>query len=219
MYQPGFAVYIALGIGFNTMAAPTLLEKLEQMQGPDLQRWLIAIFVAGALVIGAVFGGYVIFFHDHTFETDAEKWGQFGDFVGGSANPILGFLTLTAFVLTLLLQNRQLQLSTVELRLSREELELTRHELERSAKAQEMSEAALRAQAMTAERTAELSTLNFLLENYRAEHESLKGQAFMSIDPRAKRPDVVKERIRRLEVIVDNRYNELTKESNDSRTT
>lgn len=195
-----------------------MLDKFEQMQSPDLQRWLVAIFVSGALVIGAVFGGYAIFFHGHTFETDAEKWGQFGDFVGGSASPILEFLTLVAFVLTLLLQNRQLQLSTQALRLSSEELKMTRRELERSAKAQEMSEAALRAQAMTAERTAELGTLNFLLENYRTELETLKGQVFMRIDPRAKRPDDLKERIRRLEVIVDNRYNELTMKSSDTRT-
>jgi hypothetical protein len=196
------------------MTNPTLLEKLERMQPPDLQRWLVTLFIAGAVVIAAVFGAYAVFFYDHAFAVDSEKWGQFGDFVGGSANPVLGFLTLVAFVLTLLLQNRQLQVSAIELRMSREELEMTRRELERSAKAQELSEAALRAQAMTAERTAELGTLNFLLQTYRLELESLKGQAFMSVDPRAKRPNIVRERILHLERIVDNLYNELTKDAN-----
>jgi hypothetical protein len=186
------------------------------METPDLQRWLVAIFVAGAVVLLSVFGAYIAFFHDHAFEVDSGKWGEFGDFVGGAANPIIGFLTLIAFVLTLLLQNRQLQLSAVELRLSREELELTRRELERSAKAQELSEAALRAQAKTAERTAELGTLNFLLTSYRAELESMKGQSFMSVDPRAKRPAVLRDRIGNLEQVVDGLYADLTEKPSDT---
>lgn len=196
------------------MTNTSLLDKFERMQPPDLQRWLVAIFIAGALVITAVFATYIAFFHNHTFEADGEKWAQFGDFVGGTANPVLGFLTLVAFVLTLLLQNRQLQVSAIELRLSREELQLTRRELERTAKAQELSEAALRAQAATSERTAELGTLNFLLQTYRLELDSLKGQAFMSADPRSKRPNVVRDRIHHLERIVDNLYDELTKDTN-----
>jgi hypothetical protein len=94
---------------------------------------------------------------------------------------------------------------------------MTRRELERSARAQELSEKALRAQAITAERTAELGTLNFLLQTYRLELDSLEGQAFMSIDPRAKRPNEVKGRIQHLERIVDNLYSELTKEPDEPR--
>lgn len=197
------------------MSALPNIEQPEDFKTPDLRRWLISLMVVGALVLSVVFGTYIAFFYDHHFKVDSESWGQFGDFVGGAANPIIGFLSLVAFVLTLLLQNRQLQLSATELRLSRQELELTRHELQRAAKAQELSEQALRAQASTAEQTAKLSTYSFLVTSYRAELDSLKGQAFMSIDPRAKRPEELRKRLTHLESIVDNLYKEVTSERSE----
>jgi hypothetical protein len=194
------------------MSTPHSPEHPEEPKTPDLRRWLIALMIAGALVLSGVFGTYIAFFHDHDFKTDSENWGQFGDFVGGAANPIIGFLSLVAFVLTLLLQNRQLQISVTELRLSRQELELTRHELHRAAKAQELSEQALRAQANTAERTAELSTYSFLVTSYRAELESMQGQVFMASDSRAKRPEELRIRLAHLEFIVDSLYTEVASE-------
>jgi len=187
----------------------TIFEKLELMQSEDLRRWLGGMFIAGVIILAAVFGSYAIFFSNHSFRVDSETWGQFGDFIGGTANPLIALLTLFAFVLTLILQNRQLQLSTSELKLSREELELTRHELERSARAQELSEAALSAQAETAARTADLSTLNFLLTAYRIELASYQGQAFMGSDPRAQRPEVLKERLQILERVSDSLFQQI----------
>jgi uncharacterized membrane protein len=63
-----------------------------------------------------------------TLPIDAQGWGQLGDYFGGLLNPVFGFLTILAFVFTLLLQSR-------ELKLSREELELSRTELAKSAEA------------------------------------------------------------------------------------
>lgn len=57
---------------------------------------------------------------------DPDKWGVFGDYLGGTLNPVFGFLTIIALVLTLILQSN-------ELRMSREELELSREELSKSA--------------------------------------------------------------------------------------
>ncbi|WKB50549.1 hypothetical protein [Eleftheria terrae] len=74
---------------------------------------------------------------------DQAVWGQFGDFLGGSLNPLFAFLSFIALVFTLVLQTRQLALSRHqmevsrnELALSRTELELTRAELTKSAAAQ-----------------------------------------------------------------------------------
>ena len=114
------------------------------------------VFAAVGVLVAA-FAAYTFVFHRHPIADNAEAWGQFGDFIGGTVNPIIGFLTLLALVLTLTLQNRQLQLSSSELKLSREELALTRRELERSTKAQELSEQALRAQAESAARTSNLT--------------------------------------------------------------
>jgi hypothetical protein len=58
-----------------------------------------------------------------------EVWGQFGDFVGGTLNPLLSFFGLIALLVTIALQSKELELS-------REELKLTRDELKKSADAQ-----------------------------------------------------------------------------------
>jgi hypothetical protein len=191
------------------MPAPTLFEKIENMQPEQFRRWLGWMFLGGALVLCLVFGAYAAFFSGHRFEVGSEAWGQFGDFIGGTANPLLGFLTLSALILTLVIQNRQLQVSATELRLSREELELTRRELERTARAQELSEQALRAQAETAVRSSDLTALNFLLISYRAELDSFKGMSFMSADPKAQRPGELRRRLAVLEATVDNLFDQV----------
>lgn len=53
---------------------------------------------------------------------DTEKWGQFGDYVGGLLNPTFSLLALLALLATLGLQVRELRLSVKELRNSAEAL-------------------------------------------------------------------------------------------------
>lgn len=43
---------------------------------------------------------------------DHAQWGQFGDYLGGTLNPIFGFLTLIAILMTLTAQVRQLEISS-----------------------------------------------------------------------------------------------------------
>lgn len=89
---------------------------------------LLAIVGVAAVIALAV----TFIFRSHVggaiVSLDVEKWGQVGDFFGGLLNPLFGFLTIVALVLTLLLQSR-------ELKMSREELELSRDELAKSAAA------------------------------------------------------------------------------------
>jgi hypothetical protein len=191
------------------MPNPTIFDKLENMAPEQFRRWLGWMFLGGVVVLAFVFGAYAIFFSEHTFKVGSEEWGQFGDFIGGTANPLLGFLTLSALILTLVIQNRQLQVSSTELRLSREELALTRRELERSAKAHELSEQALRAQAETAVRSSDLTALNFLLASYRAELDSFKGMSFKSVDPKAQRPAELRRRLSVLEATVDHLFDQV----------
>ena len=61
---------------------------------------------------------------------NAEQRGQWGDFFGGTLNPLLTFLTFVGLLFTIFLQQR-------ELNLSRDELALTREELKRSSDALE----------------------------------------------------------------------------------
>jgi Putative phage abortive infection protein len=72
---------------------------------------------AAVLVIAAyawTFGGPLV--------AEQEKWGQFGDYVGGLLNPTFSLLALLALLATLGLQIRELRLSVKELRNSAEAL-------------------------------------------------------------------------------------------------
>lgn len=95
---------------------------------------------------------------------EAEKWGQFGDYVGGTLNPILGFISVVALILTLAIQSRQLSISHEQLKLSRDELQATRQELARTADAQQATADALAAQAGYAARSAKISALGTALQ-------------------------------------------------------
>lgn len=87
--------------------------------------------------VAVVFGLILLFlpivfglFRHFILEQPFSGLGEFGDFVGGFANPMLALLGYLALLYTILLQRD-------ELSLSREELKMTRQELERSASALE----------------------------------------------------------------------------------
>jgi len=44
--------------------------------------------------------------------SDSDGWGQLGDFVGGILNPVFGFLSFMALIVTLLIQSKELAAST-----------------------------------------------------------------------------------------------------------
>jgi Putative phage abortive infection protein len=83
-------------------------------------------------ILFAIFGGaclaliLIVFLYGNYFTgditTDHERWGTFGDFVGGALNPVIGLAGLLALLLTVILQTRELQYSRSELELTRGEL-------------------------------------------------------------------------------------------------
>lgn len=75
-------------------------------------------------------------------ENAFNSYGEFGDFVGGLANPLLALLGFMALLYTI-----KLQLN--ELSLSRQELSLTREELQRSASALEAQVSHLQTQRLS----------------------------------------------------------------------
>ncbi|MBK6653815.1 hypothetical protein [Zoogloea sp.] len=189
-----------------------LPEKFDAATHFDLMRWIGWIVAVASSVLAAVFGLYFLQFSNGTLSADLATWGQFGDFVGGTANPILAFLTLNALVLTIVLQSKQLSISSRELELSRRELELTREELSRSAHAQELSEKALRAQAATAEKSARLSAINFLLDHYKNELRDMRGVAYTANDPRLVRMQLLQRREHQLLAMLDEIFRETSGE-------
>lgn len=106
------------------MTKHNLATKYKLLTPDKLRTWLAAIFAFSVALIIAVFVFYFINF-DGGLSDRQDQWGAFGDFIGGTLNPILSFFALIALLLTIVLQSN--------------ELEATREELKRSANAQEIS--------------------------------------------------------------------------------
>lgn len=111
-----------------------LEEKFESITPRRLVKWIAWILGIATGLFGVVLALYLMEFNNG-FSNENSDWGTFGDFLGGTLNPIFGFLSLIALLLTIALQSK--------------ELESTRIELERSASAQEKTEAALNKQSDT----------------------------------------------------------------------
>jgi len=80
---------------------------------------IVRYIVGAAAVIVAVFAFYINKFHfdlGYGFSDDSAVWGQFGDYMGGSLNPILSFISIVLLLKSLGLQSQ----SNLDLR---EELE------------------------------------------------------------------------------------------------
>ena len=119
-----------------------LAHFLETIDSRKMVRLLSLIVASAAAFLGAIYFLYFVEFHGG-FSSNQEKWGQFGDFIGGTVNPVLSFLSLLALVFTVVLQTRQLENSREELLNSKEELKATRDELRKSTLAQsELAETA-----------------------------------------------------------------------------
>lgn len=71
-----------------------------------LPRWLlVGIGLIALAALAATITPYVVVFSGGV-TSDQEKWGQFGDYIGGSLNPVFGFLSFALLLLTLRLQSR-----------------------------------------------------------------------------------------------------------------
>lgn len=90
------------------------------------------VFALILLAFTAVYGAYFLQFHGPVADTQ-DKWGQFGDFVGGTLNPILTFITIYFLYKTIILQQISLEKTQDSLTLSRDMYELSKSELSKSA--------------------------------------------------------------------------------------
>ncbi|WP_462174342.1 putative phage abortive infection protein [Pseudoalteromonas xiamenensis] len=97
----------------------------------DLKRIFKVLFFGSVFAIFVVLVLYLSKFNGG-FSNSNEAWGTFGDFFGGTLNPILSFISFIALLVTIFIQSKELELT-------RKELELTRSEMSRSADAQESS--------------------------------------------------------------------------------
>ncbi|MGP0173266.1 hypothetical protein ACSVIJ_15480 [Pseudomonas sp. NCHU5208] len=74
----------------------------------SLQKWIVEFAVAIVVVVAVVVLYQYFSQFDGPKSSSQEVWGQFGDFVGGTLNPILGFVSVLVLVATLGLQRKEL---------------------------------------------------------------------------------------------------------------
>jgi hypothetical protein len=86
------------------------------------------IVISVAILISITVIGFYFFNFNGVITAKQDVWGQFGDYLGGTLNPVFGFLSLVILLYVLRQNERALQMS-------KEELELTRQELKNSATA------------------------------------------------------------------------------------
>lgn len=87
---------------------------------------LVLFAVSSFIILLFVFGLYFYKFALLGLSNNQELWGQFGDFIGGTLNPILAFLSFMALLYTIKIQTEELGLSRKELKETKEELKESR---------------------------------------------------------------------------------------------
>lgn len=89
----------------------------QENKEPLLSKNIIPILFV-ILVLSLISAVIAIYYYNSTFgdiiTADHERWGTFGDFFGGTLNSIFSFLSLLAILLTIIIQNKELSLSTIE---------------------------------------------------------------------------------------------------------
>lgn len=114
------------------------------------KRYWFGVFLFAMLLLAVPVLGFLL------NDGIAER-GQWGDFFGGTLNPLLTFLTFAGLLYTIFLQRR-------ELSLSREELSLTRDELKRSSDALESQNESLAQQRFENTLFSMIAVLNQIIE-------------------------------------------------------
>lgn len=73
---------------------------------------LTGVFVVFVVAIGF----YIHHFGSQSISKDPEKWGQFGDYLGGVINPAVGLATVLLVVLSISIQRREIRASVDEMK-------------------------------------------------------------------------------------------------------
>lgn len=135
-------------------------HHLDEGEQEGLPTWLeVALIAVACAAIGILI---LYFLNFNSGWGTQETFAQFGDFIGGTLNPILGFATVALLIWSIRLQMK-------ELRLTREELAATKEEAKKSREA-------LDQQVLHLERESKLSELNRMISQQKKIYENLLGK-------------------------------------------
>lgn len=120
-------------------------KKKKSKMDNFIEEWFSVVFIFLGLTILLItlkgyldmFGNYLISSNtdlEVMYKESIERFGQFGDFIGGTLNPTFAFLSFMAILWTLKIQIKALNTSQEELELSRDELSKSSKALEEQSK-------------------------------------------------------------------------------------
>ncbi|MHA3383885.1 putative phage abortive infection protein [Yersinia enterocolitica] len=75
---------------------------------------IFTLFILSILLFLVVFISYIYKFGSRPFSSSIEKWGQFGDYIGGVLNPGLAFISVILVCLTLYTTSKQSSIQSFE---------------------------------------------------------------------------------------------------------
>ncbi len=137
-------------------------EQSNQEFPEWIKHGFIALLIMAALLL------IIYFLNFNSSWGDQATFGAFGDFFGGTLNPILGFATVALLVWSLRLQSAELKTSNDTLKATKEETELSRKAME--------------AQVKHFEEQAKLSELDRLLNEQMAFFDKLLNRNIADIE-------------------------------------
>jgi uncharacterized membrane protein len=113
----------------------SLEKRLADALAENPDRVLARVLLVAVVAAGIAAFAYLLKFGGLPFSGDPQHWGQLGDYIGGLLNPVFGFLSVFALLVTLVLQSRELRMSREALKVSQDELKMSREEQAKSAAA------------------------------------------------------------------------------------
>ncbi|MDC7250317.1 MAG: putative phage abortive infection protein [Sphaerochaetaceae bacterium] len=85
----------------------------DSIEEKGIRIWIFISIAVGLFIISL--GTYIYNFYEQSISKSSADWGTFGDFMGGTLNPMLAFLSFIALLYTIKLQSKELSLSRKEL--------------------------------------------------------------------------------------------------------
>ena len=99
----------------------TVAPSEDQHSDKDGTRLLKSGYMIALSVIifsGAITGTFIWNFYGSILADDSAKWGQLGDYVGGTINPLIGLATVILILINIKIQRLELRASLAQLQLS-----------------------------------------------------------------------------------------------------
>ena len=86
---------------------------MDKGNKPNRLLWILGIAAVAAFLI--ILGLYISYFKNLSITNDSATWGTFGDYLGGTLNPIISFLALIGLLYTIHQQAQEMQATREEL--------------------------------------------------------------------------------------------------------